>query len=261
MKGTILYLNIKHKNMTEFDIFIDHWHQITHVWSIIAIGVAVFIFMYYFISLSSKRTLTKKYEFINSKEIRLFWYAGLSAAISFALFINALIVRVHNTYNEGELTAKVFVSMMIGLVLAYSINKYLYGYYPINLAKKLHGLRFSSRHNPANNNKMRMLTEEEEDEHLTEEMIEQENIYANEYDVWIDEETGFKIIEKYPGDRKRVICENCNYRTTKLYKEETEKEATGTHEGLYVKSYRCSHCDHVQRKESTIPALIDQYKK
>jgi len=232
--------------MTDFDIFIDHWHQITHIWSIVGISVAAIILMYYLLVLTSNNTLTKKYEFINSNEIRLFWYAGLSASISFGLFINALMVRAHSTQSDAELTFKVFVAMIIGFAIAYSINKYLYGYYPTRLAKKLHELRFTPRHNPANNNKMRMLTEEEEDEHLTEEMIEHENIYANEYDVWLDEETGYKIIEKYPGDLSRVICKNCNYRTAKLYKEEAEKEPTGTHEGLYVKSYRCSHCNHVQ---------------
>jgi len=247
--------------MTEFDIFIDHWHQITHIWSIIAIAVSALVLMYYFLVLTSCKTLTEKYEFINTSEIKLFWYAGLSASISFALFLNALIVRVHGTSSNIELIAKVFVSMIIGLVLAYSINKYLYGYYPNQLAKRLHGLRFAPRYNPASNIKMRMLTEEEEDVHLTQEMIENEHIYANEYDVWLDEETGYKIIEKYPGDLSRVICENCNYRTAKLYKEETEKEPTGTHEGLFVKSYRCSHCEHVQRKESAILALTEQYKK
>jgi hypothetical protein len=60
-------------------------------------------------------------------------------------------------------------------------------YYPTRLDKKLKKWRYMPRTNPKNGNKMRVLSEEEEDVHMDPGMIAEENVFSIDYDVWIDE--------------------------------------------------------------------------
>ena len=62
---------------------------------------------------------------------------------------------------------------------------------------------------------MKLLSEEEEDVHLDEGMQAEENIFSVDYDVWIDEETGFTQIDKYAGHLHALECPECSYQTLK----------------------------------------------
>ncbi|SMD31656.1 hypothetical protein SAMN04488029_0019 [Reichenbachiella faecimaris] len=238
-----------------FDIFVDHWHQVVVIWSQILLGCSVLILMYYFIVLNMKRSLVEQYNFISTNEIKYLWYAGMSLSLTFAFFLNSSIVRVHVTRTEFILGVKTFVSLIIGLLFASAIKTYLNVYYPFRLEKRLNKLRFRSRISPKTGVEMRLLTEKEEDVHLTKEMIEHENIRAYEYDVWLDETNGEKIIEKYEVNRHLIICNECNYRTARDIKEEVVKEPSETEQGEMMKHYECSYCGHRQQKKSPIAAL------
>jgi hypothetical protein len=108
---------------------------------------------------------------------------------------------------------------------------------------------------PVSGKEMRLLTEKEEDVHLTKDMIENEAISAFEYDVWIDESSDYRLIETYKGNLSLIICEKCNYRTSHEYEEKLEKEPTESEEGLLRKYYKCSYCDHKQIESSKIAPL------
>ena len=239
----------------QIEIFIDHWHQISVIWSKIALIVAALIMLYYMIILQTKRTATKKHKFISTQEIRYLWYVGISLTISFTFLLNALLVRAHYTGSDFALGVKTFVTVSLGLLLGSAINTYLHVFYPFRLETRLHKIRFKKRVSPKTGNVLKLLTEDEEDVHLTDEMIEHEIMAAYEYDVWIDPESDYKLIEKYNGNYHLIICENCNYRTAAEYQEKVEEEPTENETGLLRKYYRCSHCDNMQQKTSNIAAL------
>jgi len=242
----------------DFGLFIDHWYQIAIIWSQIALGLALVFIFYYLLLSTTKGTLVKKHQFISSHEIRYFWYVSISLVFSLTIFLNAQLVRV-STGSELVLAIKTLVSIGLGFMIGYVIHIYLHVYYPARLEKRLSALRFKPRVNPTTGKEMRLLTEDEEDVHLTKDMIEHEIASSYEYDVWLDEETGFKIIETYEGTLHMLICEHCDYRTSKEYKHDLVKEPTGTEPGKMVKYYKCSYCDHQQTKESTIPPLSGHY--
>lgn len=237
------------------EVFVDHWHQISVIWSEIALTIAVIMMLYYLIRLVSQKSLTKKHEFIIVNEIKYLWYVGISLAVGFSFFLNALLVRAHYTGSYFALSIKTFVSVMLGLLIGSVLNTYLHVYYPFRMERRLHRIRFKTRKSATSGDDLILLTEDEEDVHLTDEMIEHENMAVYEYDVWLDEKTGTKLIEKYRGNHHLIICEKCNYRTSHEYQEKVEEEPTASQSGTLMKYYRCSHCDHMQQRTSTIAAL------
>ena len=96
--------------------------------------------------------------------------------------------------------------MIIGISVGYSLYAAINFYYPYVLEKRLTYLRFRPRWSPKNGHPLRLLTEVEEDEFLTQEMIADESVHFYDYDVWIDEETGEKIIAKYDAHAHALIC-------------------------------------------------------
>ncbi len=240
----------------DFEIFIHHWHEIVLIWAEITLLASVVVFFYYHLLLVFRRKPTRKHEFMEKNEIKYYWLTTAGLIVSFSLFLNSVIVRENVTSTSFILTVKTFVTIGVGFMLAYFANIYLHVYYPFRLEKKLHRLRFKRRVSPVTGNKMRMLTEEEEDVHLTKDMIEHEKINAYEYDVWVDEESDFKLIETYKGSLHLVICQKCSYRTAHEIKEEMILEPTDGEEGLLKKYYKCSYCDHEQTITSKIAPLM-----
>ena len=121
-------------------------------------------------------------------------------------------------------------------------------YYPGRLEKKLKKLRYTARTNPENGNKMKLLSEEEEDAYLDEGMQAEENVFSVDYDVWIDELTGYTKIEKYKGHLSALECDRCGFQTLRLSKEEIIVAPTETQDGEILKEYNCSYCGRIKRK-------------
>lgn len=239
----------------KFDVFIDHWHQIAIIWSQIALAFAGLIIGYYLLMLTTRSTPAEKYKFVSLNEVKYFWYTALSLTISFTFFLNGMLVqRLHTTQNF-DLTIKTILSLGIGFLVGYVCNVYLNVYYPFKLDKKLSALRFKKRISPKTNKEMRLLNEDEEDVHLSDKMIAEENAFAYDYDVWIDEESGYKLIEKYEGNLHALICDKCRFRTLKEFKEEVETQPTSDDPGSIRKHYKCSYCGHLEEKVSKVAPL------
>ena len=131
-----------------------------------------------------------------------------------------------------------------------------------NLLRALHGaqadkLRNKPRISPAGN-VMRKLSKPKK-MHLEADQIAQEGseIHSVDYDVWIDEKTGYKQVEKYYSYQHAIECPECGYVTMKIHHEEVNP-ATVTRRGrLACKHYRCSFCAHKMRKEVHLAKLAD----
>ncbi len=230
---------------TAKDGFLVVFHNIMIIGAIVALIVAFLIWLFHQIKVSSIKDLKVKYDYIRSNEIRSYKLAFIAIAIAVGLIIN--------TYGKNTLSfdfvwffVRGFISIAGGTLVGYIGSLVLQYYYPSKLDKKLKKWRYTPRINTQNGNKMRLLHEDEEDVHLDEGMKAEENVFSVDYDVWIDEETGFTKVEKYPGHLEALQCNNCGFYTMKVIREEIVQEPSEDQEGKLVKHYECQYCGSVR---------------
>ena len=234
--------------------FLDVWNVwITRV-SIVIIAVAVLISLYYFFKRATIKDPKEKHDYINANEINMFWYSMLALSIGVGLWLNA---AFNETVKEALifLFVRLFVTASFTTIFALIFNSLIKVYYPFFVEKRLNKLRHQPRINPNNGNKMRLLSEDEEDEYLSAEEIEEEAKHAVDYDVWLDEETGYKKVEKYDGASLAVECPSCGYRTLRVENEEVIRTPTVDQEGEILNYYKCSYCGHRERRTITTNKL------
>jgi hypothetical protein len=105
---------------------------------------------------------------------------------------------------------------------------------------------------------MRKLHENEEDAHLDASQIAEEaNVHSVDYDVWLDEATGFKKVEKYDTYQHAIECSECGYFTMKIYNEEIGTKPTATENGVLIKHFKCSYCKHREIREVVLAKLSE----
>jgi hypothetical protein len=151
---------------------------------------------------------------------------------------------------------RLFITVSLTFIAYFFLSSVVRIYYPKQLEKRLVKLRTRPRISPAGN-PMRRLSEEEEDAHLEASQIAEEasGIHSVDYDVWLDEKTGFKKVEKYMAYQHAEECPECGYYTMKIYNEEVEKSPTDNETGLLLKHYRCSYCRHREVREVVLAKL------
>lgn len=183
-------------------------------------------------------------------EINLLWYSALLLIIAGAVFVNTL------AKESGMLWFGVwlFVSTMFAIIAGVIIQNILKFYYPFYIEKRLKKLRFTPRVSP-DGRKMKLLSEEEEDVYLDEGMQAEEDAFSVDYDVWIDEESGFTKIEKYNGRLHALKCSECNYQTLKVTSEDIIQSPSETEEGELVKHFACGYCGHKEKRSFSIAKL------
>ena len=220
----------------------------------ISFGLAVItigILIYHWLKLVSARDPKKRYDLINRHEITNLWYASIFLLFAVGVYVNTIVT-------EGEaiwLAVRVFVTVMMGLIVGVIISNLLKFYYPFYVEKSLKKLRYQPRISPKSGKPMKLLSEDEEDVYLDEGMQAEENVFSVDYDVWIDEETGYTKIEKYAGHLIALQCPECNYQTLKVTKEEILESPTETDEGELMKFYKCDYCGYKERKAFRIARL------
>lgn len=227
------------------EAFLATWYTAMAVGAIGMVTLAIIVYLIYRLLVSTKTDPKEKYDYINTQEIRwLKWvFIILGIAIAFAI----------NLYGSEKYTGlglwffvRVFISICAATLVAYVASLILDYYYPTRINYKLRKLRYSPRINPKTGNKMRLLSEDEEDVHLDEGMQAEENVFSIDYDVWMDEKTGDVKIEKYKGHLIALQCNNCGFYTMKVQKEEiVERNEDGSPREL-LKHYKCSYCENVR---------------
>ncbi|MFM8348793.1 MAG: hypothetical protein ACKOAR_12185, partial [Bacteroidota bacterium] len=208
---------------------------------------AIGAYLYFQIKSSSITDYKEKYDFINTGKIRNLRLVWLLIAIAGGLLVN---LYGMNDRVLGSVGVWFFVRMFFGIaagtIIGYVSFLLVQFYYPTILNRELNKWRYMARINPATGNKMRLLSEEQEDVHLDEGMRTEENMFSIDYDVWVDEQTNEVRIEKYPGHLQALRCNNCTFHTMKVEREEVvERNDDGSPREL-VKHYRCSYCKKVR---------------
>lgn len=245
----------------EFTPFIVAWNYSMILGTIIMIAAGIVIYLVYKIRLSSIRDYHKKYDFVNTHEIKTYKLIFYCFGVATALAIN-LYGREDMREVELWFYTRLFMSIAGGTLVAYVSYLVLEYYYPSRLDKKLKRYRYATRINPKTGNKMRLLSEEEEDVHLEEGMKAEEGVFSVDYDVWIDEKTGDVKIEKYPGRLQALRCNTCGFYTMRIVKEEVTRMPSATEPGELVKHYQCSYCKSVRATAFNISTKqAEDYKK
>jgi hypothetical protein len=215
--------------------------------AVASIALSFLVFLFYFIRYYSIRDLKTKYDFVNLNEINYLMIGGYLIVIAGWFFLNSLFG------DKVQVEPGIFIARLLGtlifasifFVVVYNVLKI---YYPSILEKKLHKLRYTPRKSPKSGKSMKLLSEEEEDVYLSEGMQAEEEVFSVDYDVWIDEESDYTKIEKYDGHLHAEKCENCNFQTLKVVKEEIISSPTTEEKGELLKYYECTYCGHKERK-------------
>lgn len=213
-------------------------------------AIGVLIYVGHLLKLMLTGDLKSKYDYINMHEINLLWYSSLLIIIALAVYINSLETSLEILW----LAVKLFITIMFALIAGVIIQNVLKFYYPFYIEKRLKKLRYTPRISP-DGKKMRLLSEEEEDIYLDEGMQAEEDAYSIDYDVWLEEESGYTHIEKYNGRLHALNCSECNYQTLKVTNEEIVSSPSNTEEGELTKHFTCGYCGHKEKKTFSIPKL------
>src|SRR5579871_1677246 len=157
--------------------FLTSWNDIMLIGTLAFAILTILVYILYQVRVSMFKDPKEKYDYVNSSEIawfkRVFFFLGLSIACAI------------NLYGYEKLTelgllffVRLFFSIACATLISYVAALILQFYYPTKLNFKLRKLRYTPRINPKNGNKMRLLSEEEEDVHLNEGMQAEENIFS-----------------------------------------------------------------------------------
>ncbi|WP_258102600.1 hypothetical protein [Marinoscillum sp. MHG1-6] len=226
------------------------WNMYGQLLAYALMGVGVLILLGHYLKLLFTKDFKTRYDYINMHEINLLWYGFVLVLSGIALYINTVVTETTWLW----FFVRIFVSGMMAMIIGVVVQNVLKFYYPFFIEKRLKKLRYSPRLSP-DGRKMKLLSEEEEDVYLDEGMQAEENAFSVDYDVWIDEISGFTKIEKYNGRLHALQCDECNYQTLKVEREEIIQEASEVEEGELMKYYVCGYCGHKQRKSFKIAKL------
>jgi hypothetical protein len=233
---------------------LNAWYEIGRYLAIGIAGLGLGIVILYFLKLGSFKEKKQKYDYLSRYEIDRLWFGAVALIIAGVVYANTL-------FQEAEvlwLFVRLFVSVMFGLIFGVIAQNLLRFYYPFQVERRLKALRYSPRVNPNNGNVMKLLSEEEEDVHLDEGMQAEENVFSVDYDVWIDEATGFTKIEKYNGYLHAEQCPDCNYQTFKVKREELITAPTTNLDGELIKYYSCAYCGHKSKRAVKVAKLQEE---
>jgi len=234
----------------------QNWDNYMVIIGSMLVVAGILIFVYYEFRVLQQKEYKDKYDYVNTHEIKYFWYSIFLFILAAFFFSNT--VFTHRVMEKGMIyfAVRLFVTVSLAFITYFFLSSVVRIYYPKQLEKRLVKLRTRPRISPAGNT-MKLLSEEEEDAHLDASQIAEEasGIHSVDYDVWIDEKTGFKKVEKYMAYQHSEECPECGYFTMKIYNEEVEKSPSNTETGLLLKHYRCGYCRHREVREVVLAKL------
>lgn len=237
--------------------FVIAWDKYMDIGAMACIALAILIFLYHEFQVLKIKDYKEKYDYVNLHEVRYFWYTVLALIVAASFYANSVATEKIITKGMLWFYVRLFITISfvtIGYFVFYSVVRI---YYPRYVEKRLIKLRSTPRISPAGN-QMRKLEEHEEDVHLDASQVEEEaNVHSVDYDVWLDDKTGFKKVEKYDSYLHAEKCPNCEFYTLKVDKEEIEAKPTADESGLLLKHYKCSYCNHREAKEVRLAKLSE----
>jgi ribosomal protein L32 len=234
--------------------FLESWNRYMYFGTAACVGIALLLLVFHEVRIFQLKDYKAKYDYVNLHEVRYFWYSVIAFVLAAAFFGNTL----GSDAIQGEGNRGFYVRLFIAasfVIIAYFVFFGLVRiYYPRYVEKRLTRFRNTPRISPAGNI-MRKLAESEEEHHLEPAQKHDGKVHSIDYDIWLDEKTGFKKVEKYSAYQHAEECSECGYFTMKIKSEDIEKEPTPSNEGLLLKHYSCSYCGHREQREIVVARL------
>ncbi len=235
--------------------FVLTWDRYMDFGTVASIVGAILIFLYHKFRVLQIKDYKEKYDYVNLHEVRYFWYAILGLIFAAAFYANSVATEQILTKGDLWFWVRIFITVCFVVIFYFVFYSMVRIYYPRYVEKRLVKLRNTPRISP-DGNAMRKLDETEEDAHLDASQIAEEaNVHSVDYDVWLDDKTGYKKIEKYDSYLHAEECSECGFFTLKIDKEEIEVKPTADETGLLLKHYKCSYCNHREAKEVKLAKL------
>jgi len=236
--------------------FLSSWDQYMYIGAGACVAIGVLILLYHEFKIFQIKDYKEKYDYVNLNEVRYFWYSIIAFIVAAGFLGNTWATDTIQKDGMRWFYVRLFITVSF-MVIAYFIFFSLVRiYYPRQLEKRLTKLRNTPRKSPAGN-VMRKLSASEEEHHLEGTMKADAEVHSIDYDIWIDDKTGYKKIEKYNAYQHAEECSECGYFTLKIDNEEIEKAPTATDVGLLLKHYKCSYCNHREQREIEVARLAD----
>jgi hypothetical protein len=232
--------------------FLGLWDQSMILLALAAIAIGVLTLLYYEIKVLQIKDLKEKHDFVNQHQIQYFWYAVTSFIVAIVLYANSISTDKIVLDGMRWFYIRMFMTASLGVIAYITCNSLITIYYPRQLQRRLEKLRNRPRHSPEGN-LMRKLAEAEEAHHL--EMNQATGIHTINYDIWVDDHTGFKKVEKYPAYQHVEECGECGYYTLKIDEEEIERAPTTEEKGVLLNHYECAYCGHREQREVLVASL------
>jgi hypothetical protein len=225
-------------------MLLDYIDRIIPFVSYFLTALGIIIVAIYFTRKSLLKGYKDKYNLISRYEERVIRYVSLAWIVAFVIYPRSIVSEAVKRHDLVDF----LIALILGLSLAFAIYYILKHYYPDYLDRRLSRLRYRPRMSPKTGKPMKLLTEEEEDVYLDEGMQAEEDVFSVDYDVWIDEESGYTQIEKYSGKHTLKQCSKCSYYTLKVEKEELLIAPSTTSSGELLKRYKCTYCGHTEKE-------------
>jgi phosphate/sulfate permease len=229
------------KPTAEYIQFVNGMDQIMIIAAIVALVLAIVLFILHKGKVNMIKSLKGKYDYIRLNQIKNYQFVYFAIAGAIFFFGNTLgteFIAKSLIY----IFVRLFISLCVAVLFGYVIFLILKFYYPAKMEKHLRRLRYAPRYSK-DGNEMKLLSEDEEDVHLDEGMQAEENVFSVDYDVWVDNSSGEVHIEKYSGYLEALECGSCGFQTLTLQSEEIIKTATETEEGELIKHHKCTYCN------------------
>ena len=231
--------------------FLDAWKQYMYLGTVGFVGLGFLILLYHEIRLMLIKDFKERYDYVNLHEVKYFWYAMLVFIAAAFCFTNTLATSMIVKGGMTWFYVRLFITTSFAVIGYFIVTSAIRIYYPRFVEKRLNRLRNKPRISPEGNI-MRKLSEEEEDAYMEASQIEEELYHAIDYDVWLDEKTGSKKIERYLAYQHAEECPECGYFTLKIAREELAKVPTETENGLFIKHYKCDYCSHREARDQVL---------
>jgi len=237
--------------------FIQAWDQYLSLAAYVCFAIAILIVIYHEVRVLMLKDYKEKYDYVNLNQIKFVWYAVIALITGAAFYANSVGTKMIFSDVAIWFYVRIFMTAcaaVIAYIICYSLVKV---YFPSVVDKRLNKLRHKPRISPTGN-VMRKLREKEEEAHLDPELFrEQREVHSVDYDVWLDEKTGYTRVEKYNAYLHSEECPKCGFFTFRLRSEEIEQEPTADEPGLIIKRYRCEYCDHREVRETVVAKLAE----
>jgi len=218
--------------------FIETWDSWGQILGIISLSIFAGYLFIHLLKLVTTSDSKQKYDYIIKNEIGILWKSAVFFILGGAILTNSFIDEIGPMW----MVIRLFVTLSVTAILLVFVKNLLTFYYPFYIEKRLKKLRYKPRISPKSGEPMKLLSEEEEDVYLDEGMQAEEDVFSIDYDVWIDEESGYTKIEKYAGHLHATQCPDCKYQTYKIVREEIITKPTPTIEGELTKYFECGYC-------------------